>query len=84
MLISRSIYVGSLKPEITEQDLVGYFSVFGKVLRAHKIADKDTGAVKTYGFVDFAEFGVVQKIMNVPRHFIQVRQKKCSPVYSML
>jgi len=67
----RSIYVGSLKPEITEQDLVGYFSVFGKVLRAHKIADKDTGAVKTYGFVDFAEFGVVQKIMNVPRHFIQ-------------
>jgi RNA recognition motif-containing protein len=30
-----------------------------------------TGDKKTFGFVDFAEYGVVRKIMNVTKHFIQ-------------
>jgi len=67
----RSIFVGALKENITEEDLVNYFSGFGKVLRAHKIYDKETGEKKTYGFVDFSEFGVVKKIMNVTKHYIQ-------------
>ena len=71
--ISRSIFVGALKENITEQDLVNYFSGFGKVLRANKILDRETGEKKTYGFVDFAEFGIVKKIMNVTKHYIQVK-----------
>ena len=62
-----------MKENITEQDLVNYFSGFGKVLRANKILDRETGEKKTYGFVDFAEFGIVKKIMNVTKHYIQVK-----------
>lgn len=67
----RSIFVGALKETISEDDLTRYFSGFGKVMRAVKNFDKETGAKKTYGFVDFAEYGVVRKIMNVTKHFIQ-------------
>ena len=47
------------------------FSGFGRVLRAVKIQDRESGVKKTYGFVDFSEHGVVRKIMNVTKHFIQ-------------
>ena len=67
----RSIFVGALKETITEDDLVQYFSGFGNVIRAHKIIDRSTGGKKTFGFVDFTEYGVVRKIMNVSKHFIQ-------------
>ncbi len=67
----RSIFVGALKETITEDDLVSYFSGFGKVIRAVKIQDRDTGSKKTFGFVDFADFGIVRKIMNVTKHYIQ-------------
>lgn len=66
----RSIFVGALKETITEDDLVKYFNGFGRVIRAVKIKD-ETGAKKTFGFVDFADFGVVRKIMNVTKHYIQ-------------
>merc|ERR1712223_1251922 len=67
----RSIFVGALKETISEDDLVRYFSGFGKVLRAVKIKDKETDVKKTYGFVDFGDYGVVRKIMNITKHFIQ-------------
>jgi len=67
----RSIFVGALKERITEDDLTYYFSAFGKVLRAVKLTDKQTGEKTTTGFVDFAEHGVVRKIMNVTKHFIK-------------
>jgi RNA recognition motif-containing protein len=48
-----------------------YVSAFGKVLRAVKLVDKETNTKKTYGFVDFADYGVVRKVMNVTKHFIK-------------
>lgn len=67
----RSIFVGALKETISEETLTQYFNGFGRVLRAVKMIDKESGVKKTYGFVDFAEYGVVRKIMNVSKHFIQ-------------
>ena len=67
----RSIFVGALKETISEDNLKDYFSGFGKVLRAVKIFDKESGVKKTYGFVDFSDYGVVRRIMNVTKHFIQ-------------
>ncbi len=68
----RSIFVGALKDSITEDDLVSYFSGFGcRVIRAVKIRDRATGSKKTFGFVDFADYGVVRKIMRVTKHYIQ-------------
>jgi RNA recognition motif-containing protein len=36
----RSIFVAALKESITEDDLVMYFSAFGKVVRAVKSTDR--------------------------------------------
>ena len=67
----RSIFVGALRDNITEDDLIEYFQGFGRVVRAHKIVDKETGIVHNYGFVDFAEYGVVRKVFNVTKHYIK-------------
>ena len=67
----RSVFVAALKESITEDDLVQYFSAFGKVVRAVKSTDKTTGAKKTFGFVDFADFGIVKKVVMCSKHYIQ-------------
>merc|ERR1719285_814327 len=67
----RSIFVGALRDNITEDDLIEYFQGFGRGVRAHKIVDKETGIVHNYGFVDFAEYGVVRKVFNVTKHYIK-------------
>jgi hypothetical protein len=41
------------------------------IVRAHKIVDKETGLIHNYGFVDFAEYGVVRKVFNVTKHYIR-------------
>ena len=63
--------MAALKESITEDDLVQYFSAFGKVVRAVKSTDKTTGAKKTFGFVDFADFGIVKKVVMCSKHYIQ-------------
>merc|ERR1740131_793632 len=60
----RSIFVGALRDNITQDDLIEYFQGFGRVVRAHKIVDKETGIVHNYGFVDFAEYGVVRSFQR--------------------
>lgn len=67
----RSIFVGALRDNISEDDLIDYFSGFGRVVRAHKLVEKETGIVHNYGFVDFAEFGIVRKVFNVTKHYIK-------------
>ena len=67
----RSVFVAALKDSITEDDLVKYFSAFGKVVRAVKSTDKSTGVEKTFGFVDFADYGVVKKVVLCSKHYIQ-------------
>ena len=56
--------------------LFQYFSAFGKVVRAVKSVDKTTGAKKTFGFVDFAEYGIVKKVILCSKHYIQVNCQK--------
>lgn len=55
---------------------MSYFSTFGKVLRAVKVQDKLAGGKKTFGFVDFADQGVVRKVMGVTRHFLQGKRMR--------
>merc|ERR1719471_2242320 len=67
----RSIFVGALRDSTSEEDLEQYFSGFGRVVRACKCTDPETGELRRFGFVDFSEYGVVRKIMNITKHFIQ-------------
>ncbi|XP_023345472.1 heterogeneous nuclear ribonucleoprotein D0 [Eurytemora carolleeae] len=67
----RSIFIGALRDNISEDDLEQYFAGFGRVVRACRLTDKDTGEKKRFGFVDFADYGVVRKIMNITKHYIK-------------
>ena len=42
--------------------------------RACKCTDPETGELRRFGFVDFADYGVVRKVMNITKHYIKVSQ----------
>ena len=50
----RSVYVGGVPPETTEVEVRSLFAAFGPVVRVELARDPCTGALKGYGFVDFA------------------------------
>ena len=47
-----SIYVGNLAYEVTEEDLNEVFAEYGSVRRVHLPADRDTGRMRGFGFVE--------------------------------
>jgi len=67
----RSIFIGALRDNVSEEDLEQYFAGFGRVVRACRMTDRETGEKKRFGFVDFADYGVVRKIMNITKHYIK-------------
>merc|ERR1719471_2727785 len=72
----RSIFVGALRDTTSEEDLEQYFSGFGRVVRACKCTDPETGELRRFGFVDFSEYGVVRKVMNITKHYIKGKRIK--------
>jgi len=72
----RSIFVGALKDTTSIEDLENYFSGFGRVVRACKCTDPETGELRKFGFVDFADHGVVRKVMNISKHYIKGKRIK--------
>ena len=51
---SSQVFVGGLPKTATEEEVGWFFSQYGPVARVRLIYDKETGASKRYGFVEFA------------------------------
>ncbi|MCD6175102.1 MAG: RNA-binding protein [Planctomycetes bacterium] len=49
--MAKQLYVGNLSPEADDASLKALFSMFGTVVKAYIIPDKQTGQSKGYGFV---------------------------------
>ena len=49
----RKIFVGGLAPEVTEKDLLEYFSKFGPVKDSVVMIDRKTSRSRGFGFVTF-------------------------------
>jgi len=47
-----SIYVGNLNYEVTQEDLNEAFGEYGTVKRVHLPADRETGRMRGFGFVE--------------------------------
>ncbi|MEA5530415.1 RNA-binding protein [Dolichospermum sp. UHCC 0684] len=47
-----SIYVGNLSYEVTENDLTGVFTEYGKVKRVQLPTDRETGRKRGFAFVE--------------------------------
>jgi RNA recognition motif-containing protein len=50
---SSQVFVGGLPKTATEDEVAWFFSQYGPVSRVRLIYDKETGASKRYGFVEF-------------------------------
>lgn len=61
---SRRVFVGSIDDKAENNDLIKYFSKFGKILDAEIIRHKDTGNSKNYGFIFCKHKDTVQKILG--------------------
>lgn len=48
----KSIFVGNLPYEASEDEVRQMFEQHGKVTRVHLVSDRDTGRPKGFGFVD--------------------------------
>ena len=47
-----NIYIGNLSYDVTKEDLLNAFKVFGEVISAYVISDRSTGVSRGFGFVE--------------------------------
>ncbi|XP_004686813.1 PREDICTED: heterogeneous nuclear ribonucleoprotein A0 [Condylura cristata] len=78
----KKLFVGGLKGDVAEGDLIKHFSQFGTVEKAEIIADKQSGKKRGFGFVYFQNHDAADKAAVVKFHPIQghrVEVKKAVP-----
>ncbi|VDN10627.1 unnamed protein product [Dibothriocephalus latus] len=64
-----TIYVGQLKPQITDYTRRTYFSEFGTVEEAEAITNRVTGESRGYGFVTFTARRAFERVLDTC-HFL--------------
>merc|ERR1719509_353871 len=55
---------------MTDADIEQYFGQFGKVVKISQMRWPDSGKKRGYGFVEFEDHDVVDKIVLCGKHFI--------------
>nr|XP_056720478.1 heterogeneous nuclear ribonucleoprotein A0 [Euleptes europaea] len=78
----KKLFVGGLKGDLGENDLVEHFSQFGPVEKAEIISNKQSGKKRGFGFVYFQSHDAADKAAVVKFHPIQghrVEVKKAVP-----
>ncbi|MBT1073154.1 RNA recognition motif domain-containing protein [Pelotalea chapellei] len=63
--MSKELYVGSISPKATEEDLIKLFTVAGTVTSVHLIRDNQTGEFKECGYVRMATEEQVKEAINL-------------------
>merc|ERR1712176_1023416 len=66
----KRLFMGGVKENITEPDVKAYFSSYGNVESVELLTDKQTGKKRGFGFVNFDDYDVVDKIVQTRRHTI--------------
>lgn len=60
----NKVFVGGIAWETSESRLKEYFQAFGDVVQAVVMKDKVTGRARGFGFVEFADASVAEKVIN--------------------
>lgn len=68
-----NVFVGDLKSEVTENDLVAAFSLCGPIASSHIIRDRLTGEQRGYGFVHFKTLAGQQEALKVPNSSMEIK-----------
>jgi RNA recognition motif-containing protein len=59
-----SIYVGNLSYDVTEEDLNHVFADYGQVKRVYLPADRETGRMRGFGFVEMSNEAEEEKAIE--------------------
>ena len=59
----KKLFLGGLKEEVTDDEILQHFSQFGQVKEVTRLTDKDTGKKKGFGFVEFDDYDPVDKCL---------------------
>lgn len=77
-LYMRKMFVGGLPTILTKEELIRYFSQFGKVERGIIMTDKLTGKSRGFGFIIFSHKETLDNIMNMSNcHFLCGKWIEC-------
>ncbi|OUM66455.1 hypothetical protein PIROE2DRAFT_40779, partial [Piromyces sp. E2] len=60
---TEKIFVGGVKPEVTEEEFREYFSQFGTVVESTLMSNKDTGRPRGFGFITFDNDQSVEAVL---------------------
>jgi len=64
--VSKTLYVGNLPWQTTEEELTNTFEAHGSVISARIVTERETGRSRGFGFVEVedADAGKILKAMN--------------------
>merc|ERR1711976_908139 len=57
------IFVGGLLSTTTENDLIDYFSQYGKLVNCYLLLNKNTSKSRRFGFIHFEDEETVKKVL---------------------
>lgn len=66
----KRLFMGGIKESVKQDDVQEYFTKYGKVESVELLLDKQTGKKRGFGFVNFDDYDVVDKIVQTRRHTI--------------
>ncbi|OAF71707.1 Heterogeneous nuclear ribonucleoprotein A1-like 2 [Intoshia linei] len=81
------LYVSGIREEIESEDLKGYFSKHGTIVRVDIMVSQDTGKKRGFAFIEFEDFDTVDKMCLMKSHMIKNYRcdvKKAIPKESMI
>ncbi|XP_018015901.1 RNA-binding protein squid isoform X3 [Hyalella azteca] len=76
------IFVGGLKPELTDDEIKNFFSQYGTIVEVEMPFDKQKNQRKGFCFITFEQESVVSDLLKTPKQSInghQVDVKKATP-----
>lgn len=76
------IFVGGLKPELTDDDIKNYFGKYGTIIEVEMPFDKQKNQRKGFCFITFEQEAVVTELLKTPKQSInavEVDVKKATP-----
>ena len=68
--VSHALFLGSLRPETSSEDITSYFSRFGSIIRAKVIFDVVTLKSKKCGILFCANLDTKEEILRHEEHFV--------------